>query len=257
MLPKENYTLTGKGVKHCFTRSAFTLIELLVVIAIIAILAAILLPALNSARERGRTASCASNLKQLGNGFMMYTSDCDDTYMPVRWYYGQTKVQKYWTECILPYVGVTPVNNKVPQDCVFACPSVKIWGGDYYELSYGYNALYFGLGDKFDSGEVPLRKVGHIKNPSALLTHADTWYHSTTYAYRLDGRDVLDTIKQIGPRHKKSANVLYADGHVTLETAEWLGSGDTKKLPFNGDGLFEAYTFKKAYSEEVPDTSPY
>ena len=61
---------------------AFTLIELLVVIAIIASLAAILFPVFAQARETARKASCQSNLKQMGNAWMMYVQDWDERFMP-------------------------------------------------------------------------------------------------------------------------------------------------------------------------------
>ena len=62
-------------------KKTFSLIELLVTIAVIAILAGLLLPALNAAREKGRGIACSANLKQTGTGLMMYTVDNND-YLP-------------------------------------------------------------------------------------------------------------------------------------------------------------------------------
>ncbi len=66
----------------CISPKVYHEIYVLVVIAIIAILAAMLLPALNQARDSARSATCKSNEKQLGLAFAMYTNSCDDTFMP-------------------------------------------------------------------------------------------------------------------------------------------------------------------------------
>src|SRR5712691_1858735 len=75
----------GKDIQLSRSSRAFTLIELLVVVAIIAILAALLLPALNGAREAGKMAVCANNLRQCGLAVRMYSSDYDDAVIPCYW----------------------------------------------------------------------------------------------------------------------------------------------------------------------------
>ncbi|MEY3763863.1 MAG: hypothetical protein RLZ42_523 [Armatimonadota bacterium] len=83
------------------TKSAFTLIELLVVIGIIAILAAILFPVFASAREKARSVTCLSNMKQLGLSLTMYSTDYDERY-PMTANYGLTS-KPIWTDQLFPY----------------------------------------------------------------------------------------------------------------------------------------------------------
>src|SRR5689334_18946495 len=128
------------------TRRAFTLIELLVVIAIIAILAAILFPVFAQAREKARTVSCLSNMKQLGTAFTMYLQDYDEVVLPRYQACPSTgpaltpDIPTLWCNTIQPYV-----KNKQIMICNSASNSKY---GDTWNtrgfLSVGYNQTISG-----------------------------------------------------------------------------------------------------------------
>ena len=149
------------------SKYSFTLIELLVVIAIIAILAAILLPALNSARERGRSASCINNLKQIGFGIQQYGNDTN--FMPIGSGWGSA-----WTKKVAPYIGAPMKDGGIDGEFpVFACPSNSapaIGGADVKAATSKSGLSYvlplYGIHPNADSDTGTPRTFSSLQSPA-------------------------------------------------------------------------------------------
>ncbi|MCS7252579.1 MAG: DUF1559 domain-containing protein [Armatimonadota bacterium] len=216
-------------------RIGFTLIELLVVIAIIAILAAILFPVFARAREKARTASCQSNLKQLINAWTMYSQDYDEVCLPHR-VGGASSAAFNWVTLMMPYVK---------NEQIFRCPSTNTL------ISYTYN-FHVSAGGGMLLAMIRLPAQTPIladANGSTDSRQALVFLVSTTGGTNtLLGRNLANPANPPaaswndssegrinGWRHTQGANYAFADGHVKWMSGTAVWSPCLQPSPVSAD----------------------
>ncbi len=219
----------------------FTLIELLIVIAIIAILAAILLPALGAAKNLAKKAVCSNNIRQVGmGGLLMYAEDYNGWSLGhYNHYYGFDLVNKTnWVFVLTEYADAKSlgylkwkyitgaVTQKTP-DGIFQCPSEQQpITSSVPRVNFGINnrlcVLTVGMASRIKDTTRGLIKIDSLKSPESLMYLADSQVNE--YQVGNAGGPASEPSR----RHNLSTNVFFMDGHTqSLKYAELQWRNDS------------------------------
>ena len=233
---------------------AFTLIELLVVIAIIAILAALLLPALAGAKARSQAIVCMSNIKQLTLGWLLYADDIDDLLINNHGKPETTAKRDTWANNVQdwgnsddninpiyltdsklgPYVGRSAAVFKCPADRAPAANGPRI-------RSVAMNAMVGNPGEltnQFNPTYVQFYRIDDMPDPSGIFVFLDEHCDTINDGFFVNRLDTYQWGNLPASYHNGAANLSFADGHT--ETHRW--SANTIRPPVQGGvgGTFAA-----------------
>lgn len=267
-------TTPGFSTSRAGRRSAFSLIELLVAIAVVAILAAMLLPALSRSRELGRRAVCQSNLRQLGLALSLYADDHNQYPTCFRLVAGgrgagsfQSSFVSLWNALLLPHLGEAPG--------VFVCPSYPAsfaWTREPSELGFHYPtnisgnrpfsyaanahgaaAANFGLTRTAPLlGDAVSRRPAEFAAPSDTIAIGDDTHGTADrpssgwvklgkwgiFTPGLFSGGFPNRAGAIGTLHNQGGNMVFLDGHVEWNRWwRWIEKSDAAARRWNFDNL--------------------
>ena len=228
--------------KRQMHRTGFTLVELLVVIAVIAILVAMLLPALNSAREKAHEITCRNNLKTLGLAAFGYAADNDDWMVPnnSKAYSTAYQIQYHWVSLLVPYGASYDYNRK--KATVHHCPTeTRTTVHTDYGMNLWVNGSY--APTSAQPKKHMIRRFSQIRNSSAIPfigENGGRWVQQfqkiSEFAFIHGGQDTRDLENETADCWSLNyalaltgrANMNFVDGHVEARTCRsmMIRSGD-------------------------------